>query len=515
MIGTVQEGRYRVLRKLGEGGMGEVFLVEHVHLGRSEALKVLKDEIAGDPHFVSRFRREARATNRVQHPNIVSVYDFGRLADGRYFLAMEYVEGDRLDQVIEAGPMAVDRALRIGAQLARAAAHAHSLGVVHRDLKPSNLILVIHRGQSDVLKVLDFGMAKIIGPAPRDHGAVTLDGQMIGTAAYMAPEQFLEQEADARTDVYAIGCILHELVAGKPPFTGSPIKLMNQHLRVAPEPPSLQRSAGAIPPGYDEIVARCLAKRPDERFASAAELADALDRLAGAAIVRSPRTPRSTRLGMPAARPLRPVDDFAGDTEDTDSVTAPGGESGVHAARTEPLTREVAHEVSSALLQEIADVLLDIGGAEVQLVAGMAQLRDLCAQIARIRARADDVEARAAALEQSVRERQASLSFAVGELSFDSGAAAGADVAGQIAELERRLGELSAEFRREMAALDDQALALAAALHDVDEVRAATAAGVARVIAGSLERLAADPRAAKLRDRLATVASLLRIDLAG
>src|SRR5262245_52931638 len=143
MIGTVQEGRYKVVRKLGEGGMGEVYLVEHVHLGRSEALKVLRDEIARDEHFVTRFRREARATNRVQHPNIVSVYDFGRLGDGRYFLAMEYVEGDRLDSVIAAGPMPTERAVRIGMQLARAAAHAHTLGVVHRDLKPHNMILVI------------------------------------------------------------------------------------------------------------------------------------------------------------------------------------------------------------------------------------------------------------------------------------------------------------------------------------------------------------------------------------
>ncbi|HTM21793.1 MAG TPA: serine/threonine-protein kinase, partial [Kofleriaceae bacterium] len=492
MIGTVQEGRYRVLRKLGEGGQGEVFLVEHVHLGRSEALKVLREEIARDEHFVARFRREARATNRVQHPNIVSVYDFGRLGDGRYFLAMEYVEGDRLDSVIAAGPMAAERAVRIGVQLARAAAHAHSLGVVHRDLKPHNLILIIHRGQSDVLKVLDFGMAKMIGAAKKENvAAVTFDGQMLGTAAYMAPEQFLEQEADARTDIYAIGCILYEMIAGVPPFAGSPIQLMNQHLRVAPVPPS-QRHTGVVPPAYDQIVLRCLHKQPDQRFPSAAHLADELEPLAP-----PPGSARRTRRGMSVPRPLAPhrgpVDDFAGDTEDTEGTTTHPGDSGRHQAVTEPITGEVAGEVAAAVLQEVADALVDIGGAEARMVAAMAQLRDLGSQLTRLRTQAAEVEARAGALEQSMREREASLSFAIGELTFDRerGSASG-DVGRQIAELQQRLAALLADARRELAALDDQAVALAAQLHDVGEARAAAAADAAAVLERAVARLAGD-----------------------
>jgi serine/threonine protein kinase len=516
VIGTVQEGRYRVLRKLGEGGMGEVYLVEHIHLGRNEALKVLRDEIAADEHFVARFRREARATNRVQHPNIVSVYDFGRLGDGRYFLAMEYVEGDRLDSVIGAGPMAADRAVRIGVQLARAAAHAHSLGVVHRDLKPHNLMLVIHRGQSDVLKVLDFGMAKMVGPARHKTDiAVTFDGQMVGTAPYMAPEQFLEHEADARTDIYAIGCILHEMITGVPPFAGSPIQLMNQHLRVAPAPPS-HRRAGAVPPGFDELVLRCLAKRPDERWQNAGELADALERLAPA----PPRSARRTHRGVAAATPLRParrpVDDFGSDTEDTEGhrrtgATTHPGDSGRHTAPTEPLSPEMGHEVAATLLQEIADVLLDMGGAEVRLVGAMAQLRDLGSQLSRLRNQAAEVEVRAGAYEQSVRERESSLSFAIGELSFDRdrGGTATVDVGKQIAELQQRLAALLADARRDLAQLDDQAVALAAQIHDVGEARTAAARDVFAIIETIVGRLGDDAVVGKLRNRMATVAGLL------
>src|SRR5258706_1829378 len=163
MIGTFVDSRYCILRKLGEGAMGEVYLAEHVNLGRKEALKIIRPAHASDPEFVARFRREARATNRVQHPNIVSVYDFSQLPDGRLLLCMEYADGVGLDSVLgEKQRLPLPRAVHVLHQLADAVAHAHACGVVHRDLKPENLILVEHRGRSDVLKVLDFGIAKIV-----------------------------------------------------------------------------------------------------------------------------------------------------------------------------------------------------------------------------------------------------------------------------------------------------------------------------------------------------------------
>ena len=505
MIGSIQEGRYRILHKLGEGGQGEVYLAEHLHLGRNEALKVLKSVHSGDETFVSRFRREARATNRVQHPNIVGVYDFGRLPDGRYFLAMEYVDGERLDVAIGGAPMPVRRALRIAAQLARALAHAHGLGVVHRDLKPANLILITRRGHADVLKVLDFGMAKIVDPEAADPNVGrTLDGQVFGTAPYMAPEQFLERAADPRIDVYAAGCILHEMLTGAPPFTGGTVALMEQHIRHAPAPPSKRQPAAGIPPALDALVMRCLEKRPDDRPA-AAGLADAIDALLATAAAERP-APRS-RLGVAVPRPL---DDFAGETDGGPS-TEPGEEPRRPSFRTAPMGGEDAAEVAGALIQEVGDGLLDVGATEAQLVAGMAQLRVLRSQLARIRREAAEVEERAGAVEQSMREREASLSFAIGELSFDREQGTGDEVAVQIAALEESLAALHAESTRTLAGLDDQSIGLAAQLHDAEAAHASTCRRLEQVITPILERLGDAAPAPTLRQRMATVRALFQV----
>jgi tRNA A-37 threonylcarbamoyl transferase component Bud32 len=491
MIGTIQEGRYRVLAKIGEGGQGEVYLAEHIHLGRTEALKVLKDKLARDESFVSRFRREARATNRVQHPNIVGVYDFGRLDSGRYFLAMEYVDGERLDHTIAGAPMPVQRALRIAAQLARGLAHAHAMDVVHRDLKPANIILIASRGHADFVKILDFGMAKILDHDTPENLGNSLDGQMFGTAPYMAPEQFLERGADPRMDVYATGCILFEMLTGRPPFAGGMAMQMEQHLRKAPEVPSQRQPASGISAELDALVLRCLAKRPEARFAGAAALADALD-----ALIVAPAAPAMRRSKLGVAVPV--VDDFGGDTErgETDPDAGAGADDspGQHAA-----------EVAAAVVEELADTLVDLGVADAAVVAGAAQLRDLRRRIARMRGEAAEVDARADAHEQSTREREASLTFALGELSFDR-EQGGADVAIQIEGLERSLAALGAESRLQQRALDEQALGIASALHDAAESYAAEARRVLPGVSGLLDRVA---DAAPLRRRLATARSLL------
>jgi serine/threonine protein kinase len=513
VIGSIQEGRYKILHKLGEGGQGEVYLAEHLHLGRTEALKVLRSVYSDDENFVSRFRREARATNRVQHPNIVGVYDFGRLPDGRYFLAMEYVDGERLDAAIGGAPMTIKRALKVAGQLARALAHAHSLGVVHRDLKPANLILITRRGQADFLKVLDFGMAKIVETeGPDANLAKTLEGQMFGTAPYMAPEQFLERGADPRMDVYAAGCILYEMLTGKPPFAGGMVALMDQHLRHKPEPPSRRQPAGGIPPLLDALVLRCLAKLPDDRFADAGALADAIDSLVAAAVAAhsADRSAKLSRLGVAVPRPL---DDFGADT-DAGPSTEPGEQDRRPSFRTEPMKGEDAVEVAGALLQEVGDALLDSGATGAQLVAGMAQLRVLRSQIVRIRSEAAEVEQRAGSVEQSMREREASLSFAIGELSFDKDQGAPTvteEVAIQIATLERSLAALHAESTRTLAGLDDQSIGLAAQLHDAEAAHASTCRRLEKVLSPIVDGLGDTPPGPTLRQRMATVRSLFKV----
>ncbi len=519
MIGTIQEGRYRILRKLGAGGQGEVYLAEHVHLGRHEAIKVLREDVARDEDFVSRFRREARATNRVQHPHIVGVYDFGRLSDGRYFLAMEYVDGERLDHAIGGAPLGVRRTMRIAVQLARALGHAHSLGVVHRDLKPANIILTRHRTQDDVVKVLDFGMAKILESAGIDNVVRTLGGTLLGTGPYMAPEQFLDHAAaDPRMDVYGAGCILYELVTGATPFDGGMVAQMNQHMRKQPERPSRRQAAAGISRELDEVIVRALAKRPAERFADGNALADALEALVAA---QAPAVVRTTRLGVAVPRPL---DDFAGDT-DTGGVasatpataasgatggTDPGPPSTPDPTPTERMSRGDAIEIASATLGVVADALLDHGAADASLVGVAAQLRDQRRHAARLRAEAPELEARANTLEHSARARQASLSFAIGELTFDrdGGDAGSVDVDVQIDALSASLAALGAETRAMLVALDEQALAVAGAVHDALEAEADTAARLAALAATAIARLD-EARAAPLGRQLELARVLL------
>src|SRR5512146_1445426 len=218
MIGTVLHDRWRILAELGKGGMGEGFLAEHLVLGRKEAVKILMAQVAGDPQFVSRFRREARAVNRLRHPNIISVYDFGQLPDGRFYLSMEYADGQSVYQLVKRDDhFETPRALHVLGQLAYAVHHAHSRGVVHRDLKPDNLILV---GADETLKVLDFGVAKIVASDHAESRALSSNNLVWGSPRYMAPERVRGVGDDPRSDLYAIGCIAFELIIGSAPFTG-------------------------------------------------------------------------------------------------------------------------------------------------------------------------------------------------------------------------------------------------------------------------------------------------------
>ena len=261
MVDRVLGGRYRIARHLARGGMAEVYLAQDELLDRRVAVKVLFAELADDASFVERFRREARAAAGLNHPNIVSVYDFGQ-DDGAYFIVMEYVEGETLRDIIRSrGPLPPADATGIGADVAAALEAAHRRGIVHRDVKPGNVLI------SDRVKVADFGIARAGDP----RESLTQTGAVLGTATYLAPEQAQGHAVDPRTDLYSLGVVLYEMLAGRPPFHGqTPVAVAYQHLSEAPVPPS--RHNPDVPPGLDAVVLKALAKDPSRRHGSAEEL---------------------------------------------------------------------------------------------------------------------------------------------------------------------------------------------------------------------------------------------------
>jgi serine/threonine protein kinase len=268
-------GNYRVMAKLGEGGMGIVYLAEHPLIGKRVALKVLHEEHGRNPEIITRFFNEARAVNEIGHPNIVDILDYGVVhlphGGGFVYIIMEYLAGEPLARLLlREAPLAPERALAIAGQVAEALAAAHQKGVVHRDLKPDNIII----GAGDRVKVLDFGIAKLTN---LDGAAVqTRTGVVLGTPAYMSPEQCEgRRDIDARTDIYALGILLYEMMTGRVPFYGDGYgDVMVQHLTKRPMRPSTLR--GIIPPAVEAVVMVALEKRRDDRFGSMEELAWAM-----------------------------------------------------------------------------------------------------------------------------------------------------------------------------------------------------------------------------------------------
>jgi eukaryotic-like serine/threonine-protein kinase len=281
-IGTLLADRYRIDALVGEGGMGKVYSAEHVLMRKRLAVKVLRRELTSVPEVVARFEREAMAAGNIEHPNVAAATDFGKLADGAVFLVLEFVSGHSLRDEIARGPFAVDRALHITRQIAGALAAAHLQGIVHRDLKPENVMLVEKGGDPDFVKVLDFGIAKVpIGEAElKGGGPLTKAGMVFGTPEYMAPEQALGQNVDGRADLYALGVMLFEMLAGVRPFTSqSSVGILGQQLS-KPAPTFAERAPGvAAPPAAEQIVQRLLARESAERFQTAVELARAIDTL--------------------------------------------------------------------------------------------------------------------------------------------------------------------------------------------------------------------------------------------
>jgi serine/threonine-protein kinase len=282
LVGMVISGRYRIDRLLGEGGMGAVYEAEHTHMRKRLAVKVLHAEMSRLPEVVARFEREAMAAAHIDHPNVAGATDFGKLEDGSFFLVLEYVEGHSLREAIGKGRLELGRALRITFQIAQALQRAHALGIVHRDLKPENVMLVERDGEADFVKVLDFGIAKVpMGElASAESGGpkvLTQMGMVYGTPEYMAPEQALGQTVDPRADLYALGVMLYEMLAGVRPFEAeSKVGLLGMHV-TARVPPFAERCPEAlVPPEVEAIVMKLLAKEAKDRFADAKELAEAI-----------------------------------------------------------------------------------------------------------------------------------------------------------------------------------------------------------------------------------------------
>ena len=276
LVGQTLADKYRVEELINQGGMGAVYRGTHILMDKTVAIKVLHPALAADEKIVARFSREARAASRISHPHALNVTDFGESSNGVVFLVMEYLNGRTLKEVIASdSPLPLPRVVEIMRQVTGALEAAHHEGVVHRDLKSDNIMLMDAGNGADWAKVLDFGIAKIQEPMGQDP-ALTSPNLIIGTPQYMSPEQCSQaSEIDARTDIYSLGIILYEMLAGHVPFTGeSPTAIMMKHLQDAP--PSILEERKDLPAAVGRVMARALAKRPEDRFQNVTELGDAL-----------------------------------------------------------------------------------------------------------------------------------------------------------------------------------------------------------------------------------------------
>ena len=262
LIGREIAGRYRVQAKLGEGGMGAVYKAEQMSLKRQVAVKLLRPEVASSQLLLRRFNAEAELVAKLSHPNTVNIYDFGQDSDGTLFIAMEYIDGKSLRDVIHhEAPLPLRRALSIASQVAASLVDAHAHSIVHRDLKPDNVMLQDRGRQKDVVRVLDFGIAKLRDENRQSQMAMTQAGDMLGTPQYMSPEQIRGENIDGRTDIYSLGGLLYEMVTGRLPFEAPTVMaLLSKHLLETIVPPSQRRPDLNLPPEIDSLILRAMAK---------------------------------------------------------------------------------------------------------------------------------------------------------------------------------------------------------------------------------------------------------------
>ncbi|NOY91247.1 MAG: serine/threonine protein kinase, partial [Deltaproteobacteria bacterium] len=275
LIGQTIDDRYAVESVLGEGGMGLVYRARHIVLGKPLAIKVLRPDVSRDEEIIKRFKQEAQSASAIGNQHIIEISDFGTLPNGSTYFVMEFLEGNDLTHVIEEQqPIAPRRVTHIARQLCKALGAAHDKGIVHRDLKPDNIYLVKRGDDIDFVKVLDFGIAKVGGSSSK----LTRAGQVFGTPHYMSPEQCAGSGVDHRTDIYALGVILYEMVTGKVPFDADNLMgILTKHLYEQPVPP--RQVNPNVPPDLEAVIQRCMTKEADQRYPSMADVVADLDRL--------------------------------------------------------------------------------------------------------------------------------------------------------------------------------------------------------------------------------------------
>jgi serine/threonine protein kinase len=291
LIGQTVAQKYFIHQLLGHGGMGDVYKATHLTLDRPVVLKLLKKQFNTDPSLVQRFHREARASSRLNHPNSITIIDFGQSDDGTLFMAMEYLAGRSLERIVaDEHPLAEPRVIHIVAQILAALGEAHSLGIIHRDLKPANVMIEPRRDEPDFVKVLDFGIAKLNEPGAGGAG-LTQAGIVCGTPGYMSPEQVRGEELDPRSDIYAVGVILYECLTGVLPFeSDTPMGLVTKHLVEDPPPIAVRRPGTLVSQELEGVIMKALARDREQRFASADEMRASL-----------------LACGTPMAAPMRPT----------------------------------------------------------------------------------------------------------------------------------------------------------------------------------------------------------------
>jgi eukaryotic-like serine/threonine-protein kinase len=505
LVGRTIGGRYLICELIGTGGMGAVYRGRHQLVGRDVALKFLSPRYASDASARERFLREARAANRIDHEHIIDITDFGETSDKLVFLVMEYLEGEPLSKIIEQGPLEPRRALNIAWQLATALARAHELDVIHRDIKPDNIFVLQRRG-GDFVKLLDFGLAKVLG----EH-RLTATGKVFGTPEYLAPEQARGETLTGHADQYALGCVLYEMLTGQLPFDGPSPDVVIKHLNTRPEPPSSLVSE--LAPEVDVLVARMLEKRPSDRYTDAYHLADELrgllDNGQGGRSSKPPRRTPVLSVPVPEATVTQPWVDAA---EEAWAVRCelfksllprayPGGDAPEAVRRH---LREMSEQVEHArsLRRQLSDNLLRAKEHEDNLRAARLRVGHAADELgqdeSRVLRRIADAQAAIEAVRQRMAELERPLREGWNELVDKRGAALGRtvvellrtlgggatlwleaeaqlsglssrvvaaerereDLRFQIAQLKGRLGILNAEADGELNALRNQAEAI-------------------------------------------------------
>lgn len=401
MVGRILGGRHRLVARVGSGGMSSIYMARHVALDRPVAIKVLRRDLAADPVQRDRFLREARAAGRINHRNIVEIMDFGESEDGLLYLVMEYVNGTSLFTALGEAPFPARRALHIAAQVASALARAHQMGVVHRDLKPENILLTEREGDPDFVKVHDFGIAKIL-----DAPSLTGSQQIFGTPGYIAPEYIQSADIDGRSDLYSLGVILYEMVTGALPFDYEyPGDLLVKHVSEEPIAPRVRHPL--VEPAVEELLLRCLRKKPDARFRDAHHFLSELVAVC-ADLGLDVNAPAGDAVR--SRRPPRPVGPGVAGTEEASGAGDPFDVAG-WCRRADEAHREIRR--GGGDLAEAEQTMAFVTRTAAELQASLAACADRQARIAAVEDQARDTRA---TLGRAMDDLARRLSRARGEL---------------------------------------------------------------------------------------------------